>query len=69
MTSLLTRLAEAWRSLPQSTKLLLAGLLLVSAVTLWYGGLYLPAQVPAVAEPTPVPAPQATPQAKEAPPI
>ena len=67
MKSLLPRLVEAWRNLPQSTKLLLAGLLLVSAVAIWYVGLYLPTQVPAAAEP--IPAPRATPKAIEAPPI
>ncbi|MGC8968491.1 MAG: competence protein, partial [Thermus sp.] len=46
MKEALSRLGTAWKNLPQSTKLLLAGLLLVGAVSLWYVGLYLPAQVP-----------------------
>lgn len=64
------RLASWWRSLPQSTKLLLAGLLLVSAVTLWYVGFYLPSQTAAVVQTPPAPtmAPEG-PQAIEAPPI
>ena len=57
------RLKEAWANLPRSTKLLLAALLLVGGVALWYVGLYLPAQV---AEP-PTPAPST--QVIEAPPI
>jgi hypothetical protein len=71
----LARLSAAWANLPQSTKLLLAGLLLVSAVSLWYVGFYLPAQapggaqVPATGAPVPPPAAQETPQALEAPPI
>jgi len=64
----LARLQAAWKNLPQSTKLLLAGLLLVGAVTLWYGGLYLPARTPLEAQP-PAPAVQETPKALEAPPI
>lgn len=63
------RLATVWRNLPQSTKILLAGLLLIAAITLWYVGLYLPAQMPPVAEPTPFPAQEATPKTIEAPPI
>ena len=35
------RLKEAWANLPRSTKLLLAALLLVGGVALWYVGLYL----------------------------
>ncbi|MFN4073948.1 MAG: competence protein [Thermus sp.] len=74
MKSLLPRLAEAWRNLPQSTKLLLAGLLLVGAVTLWYVGFYLPAQVPLQGQPTPSQPPAPSPGAEaprtiEAPPI
>lgn len=74
MKALLARLATAWRNLPQSTKLLLAGLLLVSAVALWYGGFYLPAQAPMEVQPTPgqpqVPSQAAeAPKAIEAPPI
>ncbi|MGC8876338.1 competence protein [Thermus sp.] len=46
MKELLARLPASWENLPQSTKLLLAGLLLVGAVSLWYVGFYLPAQVP-----------------------
>jgi len=72
--ALLARLATAWRNLPQSTKLLLAGLLLVSAVALWYVGLYLPAQVSTEVQTTPsqpqVPSQEAeAPKAIEAPPI
>lgn len=74
MKALLARLATAWRNLPQSTKLLLAGLLLVSAVALWYVGFYLPAQAPMEVQPTPgqpqVPSQGAeAPKAIEAPPI
>lgn len=69
MKAVLERLANAWRNLPQSTKLLLAGLLLVSAVTLWYVGFYLPAQTAGEVAPT-LPQPEAeTPKAIEAPPI
>lgn len=50
------RLKEAWANLPRSTKLLLAALLLVGNVALWYVGLYLPAQV--AEAPTPVPSTQ-----------
>ena len=57
------RLKEAWANLPRSTKLLLAALLLVGNVALWYVGLYLPAQV--AEAPTPVPSTQVI----EAPPI
>ena len=57
------RLKEAWANLPRSTKLLLAALLLVGGVALWYVGLYLPAQV--AEAPTPAPSPQVI----EAPPI
>jgi len=57
------RLKEAWANLPRSTKLLLAALLLVGGVALWYVGLYLPAQV--AETPTPVPSTQVI----EAPPI
>lgn len=74
MKALLARLAPAWRNLPQSTKLLLAGLLLVSAVALWYVGFYLPAQAPMEVQPTPgqpqVPSQGGeAPKAIEAPPI
>ncbi|WP_105317714.1 competence protein [Thermus tenuipuniceus] len=74
MKPLLPRLAEAWRNLPQSTKLLLAGLLLVSAVALWYVGFYLPAQATMEVQPTPgqpqVPSQGGeAPKAIEAPPI
>ena len=57
------RLKEAWANLPRSTKLLLAALLLVGGVALWYVGLYLPAQV--AEAPTPAPSTQVI----EAPPI
>ena len=57
------RLKEAWANLPRSTKLLLAALLLVGGVALWYVGLYLPAQV--AEAPSPVPSTQVI----EAPPI
>jgi len=57
------RLKEAWENLPRSTKILLAALLLVGNVALWYVGLYLPAQV---AE---APAPAPSTQVIEAPPI
>ena len=50
------RLKEAWANLPRSTKLLLAALLLVGGVALWYVGLYLPAQV--AEAPTPAPSTQ-----------
>ena len=54
MKEALARLSAIWKGLPQSTKLLLAGLLLVGAVTLWYVGFYLPAQAPLEAQaPTP----------------
>ena len=57
------RLKEAWANLPRSTKLLLAALLLVGGVALWYVGLYLPAQV--AEAPTPAPSKQGS----EAPPV
>ncbi|BBL93910.1 competence protein [Thermus thermophilus] len=57
------RLKEAWANLPRSTKILLAALLLVGGVALWYVGLYLPAQV--AEAPTPAPSTQVI----EAPPI
>ncbi|BAW02606.1 competence protein PilW [Thermus thermophilus] len=57
------RLKEAWENLPRSTKILLAALLLVGNVALWYVGLYLPAQV--TEAPTPAPSTQVI----EAPPI
>ena len=57
------RLKEAWANLPRSTKLLLAALLLVGGVALWYVGLYLPAQV--AEAPTPAPPTQVI----EAPPV
>ena len=59
------RLKEAWANLPRSTKLLLAALLLVGGVALWYVGLYLPAQV--AEAPTPAPSTQVT-EAPPAPP-
>ncbi|BDG17362.1 competence protein [Thermus brockianus] len=68
MKETLARLAQAWQSLPQSTKLLLAGLLLVLAISLWYVGFYLPAQAPVAAETPQAPA-EETPKALEAPPI
>ncbi len=68
MKETLARLSTAWANLPQSTKLLLAGLLLVSAVSLWYVGLFLPTQVPQEAL-APTPQGQEIPRALEVPPI
>jgi hypothetical protein len=70
MKAALERLANAWRNLPQSTKILLAGLLLVSAVTLWYVGFYLPAQTTEAPPAPTLPQEEAeAPKAIEAPPI
>ncbi len=68
MKDLLTRLAASWKNLPQSTKLLLAGLLMVGAVSLWYVGFYLPAQVPPASAEVSSPAPQETPKPSRSPP-
>lgn len=70
MREVLERLNAAWKNLPQSTKLLLAGLLLVSAVSLWYVAFYLPSQVPAATQaPALEPRAPEAPKALEAPPI
>ncbi len=62
-------LIAAWKSVPQRTKLLLAGLLGVLSLGLWYGLLYFPEQGEVqTLEPTPPPPPAPT-TALEVPPL